>query len=621
MLDIAKIIRSKNSGPYELTLDVMMDDMEAYERIKKANVLTNETIKRLYQVEEDDIITNMYFDPALAWKCTLKRKWLQGSVGERDTLGTQQHAPLMDIIVPAPEETIKTNGALKNGDAHVQSNGLLTNGISHVLPGTNSSSLPDRSTFSTFDSVKHIWTGLGLPEHALQDVNLEGSDGLGLPSSFKIGHVGQASIALSALGAALIHSLKTNSAVPRVSVPLQHAMIEYKSERLYVLDGNEAPSPWGPVGGLHKASDGFVRIHDSFPNHREGALDLLGCPRNATHQDVAQKALDWTSVDLETEAFQNKIVISALRSYRQWDNLQQARAIPNFPITIRKISSGPPSLPLSLRTSKTDKCLRGLRVLELSRVIAAPVAGRTLAAHGADVLWITSPNLPDLPTMDRDFARGKRTCQLDLKSPADLTLLKKLAGDTDVFIQGYRPSSIAARGLTPEALSALNPSGVVYASMSAYGPFGPWKDRRGFDSLVQTCSGMNVSEAEHFGDGSPARPTPCQALDHAGGYFLATGILAALYRRATEGGSYEVSVSLASTMKYLRSLGQYEGKSGFDCVDPEDRKELVEGFWEERETGFGMLTAIRHSASVEGVKVGWDIMPKPLGSDAAEWLT
>jgi len=594
----------------------MMDDQEAYGRVKEANVLINETIKRLYRVKDDDIITNMYFDPAFAWKCTIKRPWLQGSVGERDTLGTQQHAPLLDIIVPSPGPKTKPT---TNGVPHPQANGLLSNGLTNGVHHNTATSLPDRSSYSALDSIKHIWSGLGLPEKALQGVDLEGS-GLGLPSSFKIGHLAQTSIALSALGAGLIHSLKTNSAVPRVSVPLRHASVEFKSEKLYVLDGKETPSPWGPVGRLHKTSDGHVRIHDSFPNLRFGALDLLGCPHNASRKDVAQKALDWSSVDLETEAFQNKIVIAALRSYRQWDNLAQAKAIPNFPITIRKITSGPPSLPLNLHSSQVDKCLRGLRVLELSRVIAAPVAGKTLAAHGADVHWVTSPNLPDLPTMDRDFARGKRTCQLDLNSSSDVTHLKKLAPAADVFIQSYRPSSIAARGLTPEALSILNPSGIVYASMSAYGPFGPWGDRRGFDSLVQTCSGMNVSEAEHYGDGSPARPTPCQALDHAGGYFLAAGILAALYRRATEGGSYEVSVSLASTMKYLRSLGQYEGKTGFNCVDPEDKKEMVNEFLEERETGFGILKAVRHSAKVEGMKVGWDFMPKPLGSDAAEWL-
>lgn len=158
--------------------------------------------------------------------------------------------------------------------------------------------------------------------------------------------------------------------------------------------------------------------------------------------------------------------------------------------------------------------------------------------------------------------------------------------------------------------------------MSAYGADGPWKDRRGFDSLVQTCSGMNVSEAEHYGQGEPARPMPCQALDHAGGYFLAAGILTALYRQATEGGSYQVDVSLAGVMKYLRSLGQYPGDTGFQFQEGfKAQQDVPEEYLEERMSGFGVLKSVRHSASIEGVAIGWDIMPKPLGSDKAEWLS
>jgi crotonobetainyl-CoA:carnitine CoA-transferase CaiB-like acyl-CoA transferase len=264
-----------------------------------------------------------------------------------------------------------------------------------------------------------------------------------------------------------------------------------------------------------------------------------------------------------------------------------------------------------------DKCLRGLRVLEVSRVIAAPLAGKTLAAHGADVVWVTSPSLPDLPAMDRDFARGKRTIHLDLHSSADKSKLLELARDADVFIQGYRPGALAALGLSPDDLVKVNPN-IIYANMSAYGPDGPWSSNRGFDSLVQTCSGMNVSEAEHYGDGSAARPTPCQALDHAGGYLLATGVIAALYKRATEGGAYVVDVSLAGVMKYLRSLGQYPGRSGFECEDFTKHEDALE-YMESRMSGFGELKAVKHSASVEGMAVGWEIMPKPLGSDNAVW--
>lgn len=585
LLDIAKVIRSKNSGPFELTLDVMFEDQAAYERVKAAGILSRETICQLYRVQDDAIIYLSYFDPAFAWKCTLERPWAQGSVGERDTLGTQQHAPLLGLVVPA-------------------------------LPQERAAAAPDRTGFTPADSVRHLWTELGLPTAALGSLELPGS-GLGLPSSYKIGHLAQASIALSALCAALLHSLRNGTAVPRVSVPLLHAAVEFKSERLYVLAGKPTPSPWGPIGGLHKTADGYVRIHDSFPNHRYGAAALLGLPAAATRAEIASKAAEWKSVDLEQEAFRQNIVISALRSYTEWDVLPQAKAVGYLPITIRKIASSPPGLPAHLKGGN-DKCLRGLKVLELSRVIAAPLAGKTLAVHGADVLWITGPHLPDLPTMDRDFARGKRTAHVDLRTSDGRAKLQELADSADVFIQGYRPGSIADRGFSPEQLAQRNP-GIVYASMSAYGNDGPWGDKRGFDSLVQTCSGMNVSEAEHFGAGEPARPTPCQALDHAGGYFLAVGVQAALYKRYTEGGSYEVQVSLAGCMKYLRSLGQFPGKSGFDCKDP-TRPEEVEEFLETKASGFGELKAVKHSATVDGATPGWEIMPKLLGSDNAEWM-
>ncbi|RDL34698.1 Uncharacterized protein BP5553_07826 [Venustampulla echinocandica] len=608
MQDISKIVRSKNSGPFEMTFDIMFDDTETYERVKSAELLTNATIKKLYRVKDSDIIANMYFKPALAWKCTIKRPYAQGSVGELDTLGTQQHAPLLNIVVPAAKSHSASGIAGQAVPNETNSN--------HAAQAKSLSAIPDRSQFRPFDSVSHIWSGLDLPKSALESLNLTGS-GLGLPSSFKIAHIAQSSIALSALTAALVHSVRNSFEVPRVTVPLQHAVTEFKSERLYVLDGKPAPSPWGPIGGLHKTSDGYVRVHDSFPNHQQGALALLGCEQNATREDLAVAATKWASIDLEREAFSSKLVISALRSYAQWDVLPAARAIPNFPISVRQIHPGPPGLPKRLR-SGNDRALRGLRVLELSRVIAAPLAGKTLAAHGADVLWVTAPHLPDLPTMDRDFARGKRTTQLDLRSESDRSTLRELAKETDVFIQGYRPGSVAARGFGPSEVAALG-QGVVYANMSAYGTEGPWSGNRGFDSLVQTCSGMNVSEAEHYGEGEPARPTPCQALDHAAGYFLAAGINAALYKKAAIGGSWEVNVSLAGTMKYLRSLGQFPGKEGFAVKDITVSEQIPE-YLETQMSGFGELKAVRHSAQVERAMPGWDIMPKPLGSDKAEWI-
>ncbi|UKZ80360.1 hypothetical protein TrVFT333_008118 [Trichoderma virens FT-333] len=481
---------------------------------------------------------------------------------------------------------------------------------------TISSNLVNRTSFSAADIVKDIWTSLHLPPHALSSLSLPGHQTApATPSSFKIGHLAQSSIALSALTASLVHSGCLPHS-PRQR-PLDHALIEFKSERLYNIDNQPLESVWGTIGGLHKTADGYVRIHDNFPNHALGTLQLLDLPPNASRQDVAAKVAQWKSIDLETEGTEKgKLAIYALRSYAEWDALPQASAIDDNPILIKQLAPGPPKM---LPETSSSRCLQGIRVLEMSRVIAAPVAGKTLAAHGADVLWVTSPNLPNQPVLDRDLSRGKRTIRLDIHSPADKQRLLELLRSCDVFIQGYRPGSLAAYGLSPDELQKANPD-IICANLSAFGPSGPWSQRRGFDSLVQTCSGMNDSEAAHFGAGEPARAMPCQALDHAAGYLLATGITAALHRRAQVGGSWVVDVSLAGVMKYLRSLGQYPGKTGFEGRDVEAQADVPADYLETRETVFGSMRAVKHSASVEGCEVGWEEMPKPLGSDEARWL-
>lgn len=476
----------------------------------------------------------------------------------------------------------------------------------------------DRSTFKPIDSVRHVWIdNLDLPEAALDVIELSDDAGC-YPSSFKVEHLAQCTIALSALAAALFYSVRHNSVIPKVAVASEHACAEFKSERLYFLDGKPARTSWAKIGGLHRTTDGYVRMHESFPNHRENALKILGLHQTASREEVAKEMLKWKSIQLEDAAFRGGAVIAALRSFHEWDMLPQANAVADLPILIKHIAAATPYLPEVPNAMSDNKCLRNIRVVEMSRVIAAPVAGKTLAAHGADVIWITSPALPDLPDLDIDLSRGKRTVQLHIKRPEDKARLLELLRTADVFIQSYRPGSLAAQGLSARDIVQANPN-IIVASLNAYGPDGPWSQNRGFDSLVQTCSGINVEDALRYGDNEPARVLPCQAFDHGAGYFLATGIMAALYKRATEGGAYEVKVSLAGVMKYLRSLGIYEGKSGFGLKDLKTPND-VERYLEAKQTAFGELRAVSHSAMIEGVEVGWDEMPKPLGSDKPVWL-
>lgn len=468
---------------------------------------------------------------------------------------------------------------------------------------------------SAQDIAAELWLSLELPPDALNALRLDGN-GPGLPSSFQVGPFAQATIAISALAAATLHAyINSPSRTPQVTVPLRHACAEFKSEQLYALDGKTTEAPWGPIGGLYAALDGYVRIHDAFPHHRSRALKLLGLDETATRHDVANAVKRRKAIQLEEEAIAAGCVIAALRSRSEWRKLPQAQCLPKIPISVRKATTsgsatcrmGPGSL----------KCLQGLRVLDLTRVIAGPIAGKTLAAHGADVLWVTSPHLPTLPDLDSDVQRGKRRIQLDLRTKQDKETLFELIKHADVFLQGYRPGALANLGLSQAAIHEVNPN-LIIANLSAYGTKGPWSDRRGFDSIVQTCSGMNVAEAERYGDGSIARPLPCQALDHGSGYLLATGIIAALYKRATEGGGYIVDVSLAGTMNYLCSLGQYDGSTGFDSEDFRTHDDATE-FMETRQTSQGKLSAVRHSARIEGLEVGWRLMPDTLAGAVPEW--
>jgi crotonobetainyl-CoA:carnitine CoA-transferase CaiB-like acyl-CoA transferase len=281
-------------------------------------------------------------------------------------------------------------------------------------------------------------------------------------------------------------------------------------------------------------------------------------------------------------------------------------ALPVF--SIERIGDAPPQpLPAAPRP------LGGVRVLDLTRIIAGPVCGRTLAAHGADVLLVTAPHLPAIGPLVIDTGRGKLSCQIDLRDPVGQSTLRALLRDTDVFVQGYRPGALQSVGFGPAEVAQLRP-GIVYVSLSAYSHVGPWAGRRGFDSLVQTASGFNEAEARAAGTDQP-RPLPAQALDHASGYLMSFGAITALARRCTEGGSWHIRVSLAQTGKWLRQLGRIED----GLSSGETRFDDVQDLLEKRDSGFGRLTAIRHAAQLSETPARWERPSMPLGAHPAAW--
>jgi hypothetical protein len=227
-------------------------------------------------------------------------------------------------------------------------------------------------------------------------------------------------------------------------------------------------------------------------------------------------------------------------------------------------------------------------------------------------LLVTAAHLPSMLPLVIDTGRGKLSAAIDLRQSSGRETLAQLVRQADVFVQGYRPGAVAAHGFSAEEVARLRP-GIIYASLSAYGHEGPWAYRRGFDSLVQTASGLNLAEAEAFGSPEP-RALPAQALDHATGYLLAFAIMAALQRRAEQGGSWHVRVSLAQTGYWLRQLGRIDG---VHCRDPgfDDVRDRLQ----DAPSGFGVLTAVRHAAEMSETPPHWARPSVPLGTHAPGW--
>jgi crotonobetainyl-CoA:carnitine CoA-transferase CaiB-like acyl-CoA transferase len=280
---------------------------------------------------------------------------------------------------------------------------------------------------------------------------------------------------------------------------------------------------------------------------------------------------------------------------------------------IVKIADSPP-VPLL----PGDRPLSGVRVLDLTRVLAGPTCARTLAEHGADVLRITAAHLPSLGYQEYDTGHGKLSAYLDLRQPAELETLRTLVRDADVFSQGYRPGTLGARGLSPEDLAALRP-GIVYVSLCAFSHAGPWASRRGFDTVVQTVSGITARQGALFPGASPGPQFyPVSAIDYVTGYLMAFGAMVALARRAREGGSWLVRISLAQTGKWLVDRGQIPEAELKDVPKEFTAAELAR--WSiDSDTPVGRLTHLGPTVKLSETPPRWARPTVPLGHSPAAW--
>jgi crotonobetainyl-CoA:carnitine CoA-transferase CaiB-like acyl-CoA transferase len=451
-----------------------------------------------------------------------------------------------------------------------------------------------------------LWALAGGDAAALEAVTLTGEEPQ-LPSSFRVAAAAQASIAAAGLAAAQVWKLRSGQSQD-VAVDMRHAVVECRSERYLRVDGKPPPPTWDAIAGIYKTRDQrFVRLHTNFRHHRDAVCKVLNCK---PERDEVQTALmQWDGEAFETAAYAGGGVVAMMRSHDEWSDLPNARALAALPlVSIEKVGEAAPK-----PWPAGDRPLAGLRVLDLSRVIAGPVAGRTLAVHGADVLLVSGPDLPVIPWLTIDTGRGKLTSFVELKSEQGRDHLRDLLAGADIFSQGYRPHALASLGFSPQDAARISP-GIVYVSLSAYGHAGPWAERRGFDSLVQTATGFNHAEGQAVGIDGP-KELPAQMLDHATGYLMAFGAVMAKGRQSREGGSWHVRVSLAQTGRWLWNLGRVA--DGFTTEDL--KAEAVKPFVEEVPSGFGPLRSVSHSARLSQTPAFWARPAMPLGSHPSQW--
>jgi len=457
-------------------------------------------------------------------------------------------------------------------------------------------------------ALKHIWMTAQCDPTALRSVSLPGTDP-GLPSVYRVGALAQATIAASGLAAAEYHRLRTGRR-QHVTVEMRRALASFRSERYLRIDDGPPPALRDPVMGFYATRDGrWIQLHTNFPHHLEGVLKVLGCANDRAA--VAEAIRGWDGATLDQTLADAGLCAALIRTPDEWAALDQAKAIAGLPLfEIERIGDAPVEPP---REAGAERPLAGVRVLDLSRIIAGPVAGRALAQHGAEVLMVNGPHLPNIAPLVIDNGRGKRSAVIDLRDATGRETLNGLVSDADVFLQAYRPGALTARGFGPEELARVRP-GIVYVSVCAYGHKGPWAARRGFDSLVQSASGIAFTEREAAGWDEP-KHLPCQALDHATGYLAAFGAMAALARRATEGGSWHVRVSLAQTGRWLQSFGLLPDGWKAPDVSIDDVRDCLGSVQSE----FGRVLGVLPAERLEETPARFDLPPARIGAHEAKW--
>ena len=448
---------------------------------------------------------------------------------------------------------------------------------------------------SAHSALADVWSMLGGPAAALGGVVLTGEAVLAGP--FPI-----AAAAAATLGAAHLAAAEYGRArgldIGEVHLTLREAATAFRSERYLEVDDAPPVDPWSPLSGYYEANDGWVQLHANYDHHRNAVLRITGTA--ADRPSVAAVLRRRSRFEVEDDMLAAGGCAFALRNHDEWMATAQAvalAAIGLVTITHCSVVRGAQGRV----APAAGRPLDGVRVLDLTHVIAGPTAGRTLAAYGASVTRVSASHLPTIATLDVDTGFGKTWRPLDLRTAADRNAFLALVAESDVVLQGFRPGAFDALGVGPDNLFAAHP-GLVVVSLSAWSHVGPWADRRGFDSLVQTATGIAHEGGRARSMSSPV-PLPAQALDHATGYLMAAAAIRALTDRHLLGHGAHVQCALAGTGAWLWSLPRTPVElPDLTIVDVGDLRIVTD-------TPYGRVRHLGAVGSIEGVRLGWDLPP------------
>jgi crotonobetainyl-CoA:carnitine CoA-transferase CaiB-like acyl-CoA transferase len=462
------------------------------------------------------------------------------------------------------------------------------------------------------DALHRILPVAGWPHDRSADVSFGGGIDPVLRTPFQVGAAGAATLAASGLAAAHLWELRTGR-TQQIAVDLRQAAASLRSGTYMKLGDGALSAARNGIMGFYPSRDGrWSYLHCNFPNHRAVALKVLGVDED--REAVTGAVAEWNAADLEEAIIAAKGAGGMVRTAAEWTAHPQGKAVAAAPLMeiVRIGDSAPEPLPHGARP------LHGIRVLDLTRVLAGPTCARTLAEHGADVMKISAAHLPNLGYQEWDTGHGKLSAQLDLRQPKALETLRGLVREADIFSQGYRPGSLGARGLSPEELAALRP-GLVYVSLSAFGHTGPWAHRRGIDTVVQAVSGMAIRQGELLPGKVPGPQFyPLSAIDYCTGYLMAFGAMVGLARRAREGGSWLVRISLAQVGKWIVDLGEVPASS-LEAVPAEFDAHDLHRWSMTTDTPSGPLRHLKPVVQMSETPPRWARPSVPLGYHRPEW--